>query len=560
MKESKKIKSMLATTKQNVLLLCQKMYEEIEQGKIPTNFILPNLSDEELEKWQDIYALAMKDIAKEKGKREAFKEYHTLQKKLQEIYAINDALHDRIKKVQENEFKTVSVSDIQNEVMDSFDLNSFDELIEDEPKCTKEEEKKKLIIEEKSDHAKIGTMTEDIDNIATFISPQLSSLQNTQNILPKYVKASENIELFSNMTSFSKSIVNQSSYLVLKTDPHKECKPSKLRYNSDSSLKEEKEDSVISISESSQEIIAGFEESPNKICKSAKRAKRKQDSSQVSLQKMMQANTDERIEDYHPIICKDDHFGSNTLSSVEKCTDKYLENLNGNADKNLKFSGKTSLKPSILDEGIGVKKFGNKTLEKKKSVVSNYFVKDFEIDNTSQDSQEVYSIHYDTRKTNKVSAHEEYLTNEDMEVYSLNIGSTTHRDNKGSKKFVFEESESEEDLNKIKNRPLQIPNSNKSEQEMSYLGTPEILSKHITKIKSPKNMPYAQINYQQMVKPNFVSSSKLANSKTQRNNEAQNARNLGINHKKDKNHLLKGKENEKSKAYEPIQTKKPETT
>ena len=89
-----------------------------------------------MDKWQDIYAQALKDIAMEKGKREAYVEYQSLQKKLQEIYSLNYELHNRIQHVQDSEFKTVSVSDIQNNKEESFDMKAFDKLIEDNPaKC-----------------------------------------------------------------------------------------------------------------------------------------------------------------------------------------------------------------------------------------------------------------------------------------------------------------------------------------------------------------------------------------------------------------------------------------
>ena len=74
----------------------------------------------------------MKELAMEKGKREAFSEYQALQKKLQEIYKLNSTLHARIQGVRENEFKTVSVSDVQENLEEQFDMDKFDQLIGDE--------------------------------------------------------------------------------------------------------------------------------------------------------------------------------------------------------------------------------------------------------------------------------------------------------------------------------------------------------------------------------------------------------------------------------------------
>ena len=78
--------------------------------------MLPNLSDQELEKWQGIYTQALKDISMEKGKREAYAEYHSLQKKLQEIYSINSTLQDRIKHVEEHEFSHLLVTNNSKEI------------------------------------------------------------------------------------------------------------------------------------------------------------------------------------------------------------------------------------------------------------------------------------------------------------------------------------------------------------------------------------------------------------------------------------------------------------
>lgn len=69
----------------------------------------------------------------EKGKREAYLEHQSLQKKLQEIYTLNFKLHNRIQQVQENEFKTVSVSDILNEKEENFDMEAFDRVIDYDP-------------------------------------------------------------------------------------------------------------------------------------------------------------------------------------------------------------------------------------------------------------------------------------------------------------------------------------------------------------------------------------------------------------------------------------------
>lgn len=59
------------------------------------------LSNENLEKWQGIYSKGLKEVAVEKGKREALNEYQSLQNEFQKYIKLNNSLQGRMKQVKD---------------------------------------------------------------------------------------------------------------------------------------------------------------------------------------------------------------------------------------------------------------------------------------------------------------------------------------------------------------------------------------------------------------------------------------------------------------------------
>lgn len=60
------------------------------------------LSPTDLDKWQSIYTEGLKQIAAERGKREAFEEYKDLQKEFEKIYLLNQNLQSKINGIKDN--------------------------------------------------------------------------------------------------------------------------------------------------------------------------------------------------------------------------------------------------------------------------------------------------------------------------------------------------------------------------------------------------------------------------------------------------------------------------
>lgn len=61
-----------------------------------------SLTSQNLDTWQQIYARGLREIAVEKGKREAFAEYRSLQAEFKHIYALNHTLQERLNLFKDN--------------------------------------------------------------------------------------------------------------------------------------------------------------------------------------------------------------------------------------------------------------------------------------------------------------------------------------------------------------------------------------------------------------------------------------------------------------------------
>lgn len=146
-----------------------------------------------------------------------------------------------------------------------------------------------------------------------------------------------------------------------------------------------------------------------------------------------------------------------------------------------------------------------------------------------------------------------------MEVYSIQPSSARNKTS-SHKKFLFSDPPHEDSKNYFKNREIsnKIPSnvgSRNKNTNLNYLGTPEIMSRTIPKIKSPRNLPSGHLNPKEIVRSNLNLNSyrestilkKMANRVTAKEKPTSKK---SRNPKKDQNALTsKGKENKTADGF-----------
>lgn len=229
--------------------------------------------------------------------------------------------------------------------------------------------------------------------------------------------------------------------------------------------------------------------------------------------------------------------------------------MNGNTEsfKTLNFTDKVShqvFPPDELEEEEEPP-FERISMEKKKSETLKYLTKNCEMESNFQEQEKVYSVHCDANNITTINPSKVYQLDEDLETYSLNTGSVTHRGQDKNKRFIFEDPDQkeiseEENSKKPGNFTQRIPNSQKMQQSLGYLRTPEILNKQAAKSKSPRNIP-GQTNYKEMVKTNITSFRESIIMKKMMNRATQNRKRVSSKKSRNKKKSLPaGKENKTS--------------